>query len=74
MAVEQTDKKTVLQNFNPPEKKIVLIFGNEVFGVSNEVIACCDECIEVPQFGTKHSLNVSVCSGIVIWHIWNSLN
>ena len=74
MAVEQTDKKTVLQNFNPPQKKIVLIFGNEVFGVSDEVIACCDECIEVPQFGTKHSLNVSVCSGIVIWHIWNSLN
>ena len=51
-------------------KKIVLIFGHEVFGVSEKVINLCDECVEIPQFGTKHSLNISVSVGIVMWEIW----
>ena len=73
VGVEQTEKATLLNNFEIPNKKIALIFGNEVFGVSQESINLCDECIEVPQFGTKHSLNISVSAGIVIWEIWEKL-
>ena len=56
------------------DKKIVLIFGHEVFGVSEKVINLCDECVEIPQFGTKHSLNISVSVGIVMWEIWKKMN
>ena len=73
VGVEQTENTTLLQNFENPNKKIALIFGNEVFGVSEEVINLCDECIEIPQFGTKHSLNISVSAGIVIWEIWKKM-
>ena len=73
VGVEQTENTTLLQNFENPNKKISLIFGNEVFGVSEEVINLCDECIEIPQFGTKHSLNISVSAGIVIWEIWKKM-
>ena len=73
VGVEQTENTTLLQNFENPNKIIALIFGNEVFGVSEEVINLCDECIEIPQFGTKHSLNISVSAGIVIWEIWNKM-
>ena len=73
VGVEQTENTTLLQNFENPNKKIVLIFGNEVFGVSEEVINLCDEYIEIPQFGTKHSLNISVSAGIVIWEIWKKM-
>ena len=54
-------------------KKIVLIFGHEVFGISQEVIDLCDECIEIPQFGTKHSLNIAVSAGLVIWEVWKKI-
>jgi 23S rRNA (guanosine2251-2'-O)-methyltransferase len=67
--VEQAEKTMLLQevsNFSP-EKEFVLVFGNEVDGVNQEVIDACDTVIEIPQFGTKHSLNVSVCAGIVLW-------
>ena len=67
VGVEQTANTTLLQNFENPNKKTALIFGNEVFGVSEEVINLCDECIEIPQFGTKHSLNISVSCGVVVW-------
>ncbi len=72
VGVEQTEKATLLNNFEIPNKKIALIFGNEVFGVNQESIDLCDECIEIPQFGTKHSLNISVSAGIVIWEIWKN--
>ncbi len=73
VGVEQTENATLLQNFENPNKKVVLIFGHEVFGVSQKVINLCDECIEIPQFGSKHSLNISVSVGIVMWEVWRKL-
>lgn len=65
---EQVDKSTMLDKFIPEEKgKYALIFGNEVFGVEDEVIEKSDHVIEIPQLGTKHSLNISVTMGIAIW-------
>ncbi len=68
LAVEQTQNSTMLDSliYNQ-NKKYALIFGNEVKGVSQEVINICDGTIEIPQFGTKHSLNISVSVGIVLW-------
>lgn len=67
-SVEQTEKTTLLQNVNAlTESRYALVFGNEVNGVNQEVVDLSDYIIEIPQFGTKHSLNVSVCAGIVIW-------
>jgi tRNA G18 (ribose-2'-O)-methylase SpoU len=54
-------------------QKYAVIFGNEVHGVAQEAMNRCDCCIEIPQFGTKHSLNVSVAAGIVIWEIFKKL-
>tara|TARA_B110000459_G_scaffold203363_1_gene259565 strand:+ start:89 stop:622 length:534 start_codon:yes stop_codon:yes gene_type:complete len=66
--VEQAEKTTLLQEVKNFEKKpFALIFGNEVNGVNQELIDCADCVLEIPQFGTKHSLNVSVCAGIVVW-------
>ncbi len=71
-AVEQTDQSTPLNTFEPEsERRYVLVFGNEVNGVSEPVIDLSDLAIEVPQMGSKHSLNVSVCLGIVVWHFFN---
>lgn len=68
LAVEQVEGSTMLQDFQPQQgKKYAIIFGNEVKGVQQEVVDMCDGCIEIPQFGTKHSLNVSVTAGILIW-------
>lgn len=68
VAIEQTDASTELQNFSVvPNGKYALILGNEVKGVSQKLIDQCAAAIEIPQLGTKHSLNVSVCAGIVIW-------
>lgn len=70
-AVEQTEKAIQLNAFTiSDEKPIALVFGNEVKGVSQKVIDICDGSLEVPQFGSKHSLNISVCAGIVIWDIF----
>ena len=74
MAVEQVDKSSKLNNFTLPKKPLAIIMGNEVNGVSENVIAICDEVIEIPQFGTKHSLNISVSTGIVVWELWRKLN
>ena len=69
-AAEQTDSSIMLQDFKMQNgKRIAVVFGNEVRGVDDEVLKKCDGAIEIPQFGTKHSLNVSVSAGIVIWEI-----
>jgi tRNA G18 (ribose-2'-O)-methylase SpoU len=66
--IEQTSETTLLQEVAQLAiKPVVLVFGNEVNGVAQEVIDVADRIIEIPQFGTKHSLNVSVCAGIVMW-------
>jgi tRNA G18 (ribose-2'-O)-methylase SpoU len=67
-SIEQSEKTTLLQDINLIEsEKVALVFGNEVNGVEQEIIDISDFVIEVPQFGTKHSLNVSVCAGVVLW-------
>lgn len=73
-AVEQADESTLLSDVNVSSReKIALIFGNEVHGVSDSIMEIADGCIEVPQWGTKHSLNISVCAGIVIWEVAKSM-
>ncbi len=68
--VEQTNESIALQKFNSEKnEKLCLVFGNEVNGVSEEVIALADLAIEIPQSGTKHSLNIAVCLGIVVWEM-----
>ena len=70
VAAEQTTESIPLQRFTCSEKeKIALVFGNEINGVSTSVLDYVDAAVEIPQFGTKHSLNVSVCLGIVVWEI-----
>ena len=70
LAVEQADERTWLQDFEwSPGQKVALVFGNEVEGVSDEVMEVVDGCLEVPQFGTKHSLNIAVCVGVVCWEL-----
>ncbi len=71
MAVEQAEPAIQLNDFEPEtNKKYALIFGNEVKGVSQEVVDAADGVLEIPQFGTKHSLNIAVSAGIVIWDFW----
>ncbi|MCK9447732.1 MAG: RNA methyltransferase [Bacteroidales bacterium] len=72
VCIEQTDESYVLHDFIP-SKKTALIFGNEVSGVSEEVLELADKAVEIPQEGTKHSLNVAVCGGIVVWHCYSKL-
>ena len=70
VSVEQAEGATQLQDFRPePDKRYALVFGNEVRGVAQEVVDASDLCLEIPQYGTKHSLNVSVSVGIVLWNI-----
>tara|TARA_B100000508_G_scaffold128437_1_gene114227 strand:+ start:1942 stop:2487 length:546 start_codon:yes stop_codon:yes gene_type:complete len=70
VAIEQTEYSTALQNFEMQDnERIAVVFGHEVNGVSQEVIDLCDEVIEIPQFGTKHSLNVSVSAGVILWEL-----
>ena len=70
VAIEQVEGSISLEQFNPQiEKKYAYIFGHEINGVSEEAIKLCDLFIEIPQFGTKHSLNVAVSVGIVCWQI-----
>jgi tRNA G18 (ribose-2'-O)-methylase SpoU len=62
-------------NFTPdPAKKYALIFGNEVHGIEDDVIISSDFCLEIPQAGTKHSLNVAVSVGIVVWEFFTKMN
>ena len=74
IGIEQANKSTMLNDISLPKKPIVIIMGNEVNGVTQEIIDVCHAVIEIPQFGTKHSLNISVTTGIVIWELWRKLN
>lgn len=71
-SIEQAKKSVMLNEFSKPDSKMALIVGNEVYGVEQEIINQSDVCIEIPQFGTKHSLNVSVSIGIVLWEMVRS--
>lgn len=74
LAIEQCEGSTMLQDFEPANgEKYAVVLGNEVKGVQQQVVDACDVCIEIPQFGTKHSMNVSVTAGIIIWQIFNKL-
>jgi len=74
IGVEQADQSIPLQNIETAaDQKIALIFGNEVNGVGDEVMELLDECVEIPQFGTKHSLNISVCLGVVVWEYFKQM-
>jgi tRNA G18 (ribose-2'-O)-methylase SpoU len=75
LAIEQVESAIFLQDFKVEKnQKYALIFGNEVYGVAQEAVAICDGCIEIPQLGTKHSLNISVSAGIVVWDLFQKLN
>jgi len=74
LAIEQAEGSTKLTDLKLDIlKKYAVILGNEVKGVQQSVVDACDGCIEIPQFGTKHSLNVSVTGGIIIWEIYKRL-
>ena len=71
IGIEQTNESVSLEAFKlDKSKKYAIVLGNEVKGVDHEVLQLVDDCIEVPQFGTKHSLNVSVCAGIIAWDLF----
>ncbi|MTH16224.1 RNA methyltransferase [Flavobacterium sp. LC2016-01] len=75
LAIEQVESAIFLQDFKVEKKqKYALVFGNEVYGVAQEAVAICDGCIEIPQLGTKHSLNIAVSAGIVVWDLFQKLN
>ena len=75
IAVEQAENSVMLTNYHPQKtEKYALIFGNEVNGVSDEAMKLIDTCIEIPQFGTKHSFNIAVSAGIVLWDFFSKLN
>lgn len=74
VGVEQAEESIMLQDVElVGDEKIALIFGNEVNGVGEEIMQMLDECVEVPQFGTKHSLNISVCLGVVVWEYFRKM-
>ena len=74
LAIEQVEGAAMLNEFTPdPNEKYALIFGNEVCGVDQQVVDRCDGAIEIPQAGTKHSINVSVSGGVVLWHFFAQL-
>lgn len=75
LSVEQTVNSVMLDKFKPETgRKYALVFGNEVDGVQQEVVDASDGVLEIPQYGTKHSLNISVSAGIVLWHIASALH
>ena len=68
-SIEQAKDSIMLNQFKKPEEPLALVFGNEVYGVEQDIINQSNVCIEIPQFGTKHSFNVSVSMGIVLWEM-----
>ena len=75
LAIEQVEGSTMLDELElEPDKKYAIVMGNEVKGVQQCVVDNCDMCIEIPQYGTKHSLNVSVTTGIIIWDFFKQLS
>ncbi|MDO6674037.1 RNA methyltransferase [Tenacibaculum sp. 1_MG-2023] len=74
LAIEQAENSTMLDTFTPePNQKYAVIFGNEVKGVQQEVVSASNVCIEIPQLGTKHSLNISVSCGVVLWDLFTKM-
>lgn len=74
-SIEQVhDSVSLEQLIVKPDQKIAIVLGNEVKGVSQEVVDASDLCVEIPQHGTKHSLNISCCAAIVMWHLFSSIN
>jgi 23S rRNA (guanosine2251-2'-O)-methyltransferase len=74
IAIEQAENSVSLSDFYPEKgKRYALFFGNEVNGVSNEVMQNIDACIEIPQFGTKHSFNIVISTGIVLWDFYSKI-
>lgn len=74
IAIEQTEKSISLEKYTiEPNQKYALVFGNEVKGIQQEVINMCNQSIEIPQFGTKHSFNISVSAGIVLWEFYRQM-
>lgn len=69
VGIEQTNHSILLDDFKPNSQKLAVIFGNEVDGISDSIMEDLDIALEIPQYGTKHSLNVSVCAGIVLWEL-----
>lgn len=73
--LEQVKESVALQDFRPqPEGKYAIVVGHEVHGVDPEVVNAANHCIEIPQYGTKHSLNVSVSAGIALWHFFSHMH
>ena len=73
-SIEQAENSVQLRNFTPSRnKKLAIIFGNEVRGVQQKIVSISDYCIEIPQYGTKHSLNISVSCGVVLWELFNKM-
>ena len=74
MTIEQAVNSTMLNDFTPKQQTTyALVFGNEVKGVKQEVVSASDMVLEIPQFGTKHSLNISVSVGVVVWDVFSKL-
>ena len=74
-AIEQVENSIMLPDFKPtPNEKVALVFGNEVKGVKQSVVDLCNGTIEIPQYGTKHSFNISVSAGIVLWDIFQKMS
>ncbi|MBT5859279.1 MAG: RNA methyltransferase [Flavobacteriales bacterium] len=74
IAIEQANESIMLNDFSETNSPIAVVFGNEVNGVQQSVIDVCDNCIEIPQIGTKHSLNISVSVGVVLWDLFKKIN
>lgn len=75
LAIEQAENSTMLQNFTvETDQKYAVVFGNEVKGVQQKVVSASDYCVEIPQLGTKHSLNISVSVGVVLWDLFKKLH
>ncbi|NVK09601.1 MAG: RNA methyltransferase [Tenacibaculum sp.] len=74
LSIEQAENSTMLDTFTPEtDQKYAVVFGNEVKGVQQEVVSASDICIEIPQLGTKHSLNISVSCGVVLWDLFTKM-
>jgi 23S rRNA (guanosine2251-2'-O)-methyltransferase len=74
LSIEQAENSTKLNEFTPEQnQKYAIVMGNEVKGVQQEVVSASDFCIEIPQLGTKHSLNISVSCGVVLWDMFNKM-
>lgn len=75
LAIEQAENSTKLNTFYPEKnEKYAIVMGNEVKGVQQKVVNAADGCIEIPQLGTKHSLNISVTTGVVLWDLFQKMN